>query len=96
MRNTRRGEKGKPCVLFLANQSAILISLCCRSLQIDDFALTVRYRSFSVLTDQNYFCSCAVYETNNSNTCRDPSPEKTAFPPALAELSKTTIKEKLA
>ena len=31
IRNRRRG---KSCVLFLADQSAILISLCCGSLQI--------------------------------------------------------------
>ena len=32
--NSQRGEKGKPCVSFLAAQSAILMLLCYGSLQI--------------------------------------------------------------
>ena len=84
------------CLVLSESLRHFDIALLWKFTNPDDFALTVRYRSFSVLTDQNYFCSCAVYETNNSNTFRDPSPEKTAFPSALAELSKTTIKEKLA
>ena len=34
IRNRRLGEKGKSCVSFLADQFAILMLLCCGSLQI--------------------------------------------------------------
>lgn len=58
--------------------------------------LTAALILISVLTGQNNFCSCVVYDTNNSNTCRDASSEKRALPSARAELSTTTTKEKLA